>query len=167
MNVLAASLMPLSGSMSERTAYIGFLSCLALFFFTLFLPWASIPVVIVGQGTISASGWSELAYLSVLPFAGLLLNGLPNREPLTLNILVPCILLAFAMLLVDNVEHRSIWLTPLLLDAGSSVPHAVLGSVLDIGFWFALAAMVGMSVFGLVWTMHASAVDRPARAAAA
>jgi hypothetical protein len=112
--------------------------------------------VIAGHGTISASGWDELAYLSVLPFASVLLNRLPGRQTLKVNVIGLCILLAFALLLVDNVEHRGTWLTPLLVDANGSVPYALLGSVLDVGFWIGLASMVALSVFSLIWTVHVS-----------
>jgi hypothetical protein len=132
------------------------LAALALFFFSLFLPWTSLPFVIEGIGKPYVNGWSEQAYLSVLPFAALFLNVLPGRKPLNLNMMVLTIMLAFAMLLVDNMEHRAVWLTPLLVDSGMPIPHAIYGSVLDEGFWFALASMVALSVFGLVWTLHKS-----------
>jgi hypothetical protein len=167
MDPMAVVFTPLQRTISERTAYVGFLVALAMFFVSLFLPWASIPITIAGQGDVSASGWAEQAYLSVLPFAGLFLNGLPARKPLTLNISVLCVLLAFALLFVDNVDHRSLWLTPLLVDAGSTVPHAIYGSYLDSGFWFALASMVALSVFGIAWTMHRTAHDTTTAAIAA
>jgi len=156
MDYLVKCLAPLQANMSERTSYYGFLVAVAAFFLALFMPWARLPVTILGVGDIYATGWDELAYLSVLPFAGLFLNGLPNRRALKLNVLGLCIMLAFALLLVDNVEHRSIWLTPLLVDADNQVPHALVGSTLGLGFWLALASMIAMSVFGMVWTMHKS-----------
>jgi hypothetical protein len=156
MESFARWLRPLQQQMSARSAYICFLAALAFYFFALFLPWTSLPLVVIGHGDISANGWDEQAYLSVLPFAGVLLNGLRGRKAIKPEILGLLIMLAFAMLLVDNVEHRSVWLTPLLVDSGSPVPLAFYGSSLDIGFWFALAAMVCLSIFGFVWTMHAS-----------
>jgi len=159
-NFLENLFSPLQQNIDERASYLGFMGALACFFAALFLPWSSIPIVVVGHGGISADGWSERAYLSVLPFAGLLLNRLPNRPPLKTNIFGCLIFLAFALLLVDNVEHRTTWLTPLLTDAAQPVPHAIYGSSLAAGFWLALAAMIAMSVFGLVWTMHKSAVKR-------
>jgi hypothetical protein len=149
--------MPLKQSLGEGNAYLGFLAALAVFFLALFLPWASIPVVVVGHGGISADGWTEQAYISVLPFAGLFLNRLPNRKALKMNIFGLCILLSFSLLLVDNVEHRTTWLTPMLVDAGQTTPHMIYGSSLDVGFWLALAAMVAMSLFGLVSTMFTPA----------
>jgi hypothetical protein len=167
MEYIAGHLMPLKQSLGKANAYLGFLAALAVFFLALFLPWASIPVVVVGHGGISSDGWSEQAYLSVLPFAGLFLNRLPNRKALKMNIFGMCILLAFALLLVDNVEHRTTWLTPLMVDAGQSTPHMIYGSSLDVGFWLALAAMVAMSLFGLVSTMFTPADgDSPLPAAA-
>jgi hypothetical protein len=158
MDTLALWLRPLQQRLGERGAYLCFLAALAFYFFALFLPWTRLPIVVVGQSDVYATGWNEQAYLSVLPFAGVLLNGLPGRKAIRPEILGLLIMLAFAMLLVDNVEHRSVWLTPLLVDAGSPVPQAYYGSSLDIGFWFALAAMICLSIFGIVWTMLASSV---------
>jgi hypothetical protein len=167
MDYIADRLMPLKRSLGKGNAYLGFLAALAVFFLALFLPWASIPVVVVGHGGISSDGWSEQAYISVLPFAGLFLNWLPNRKALKMNVFGLCILLAFALLLVDNVEHRTTWLTAPLVDAGQTAPHMIYGSSLDIGFWLALAAMVAMSLFGLVTTMFVPAdEDSPQPAAA-
>ncbi len=156
MDTLAQWLRPLQQRLGERGAYLCFLAALAFYFFALFLPWTRLPLVVTGQGDIYATGWDEQAYLSVLPFAGVLLNGLPGRKAIRPEILGLLIMLAFAMLLVDNVEHRSVWLTPMLVDSGSLVPHAYYGSSLDIGFWFALAAMTCLSIFGIVWTVLAS-----------
>lgn len=161
MDSLALWLRPLQQQISERSAYMCFLAALAVYFFALFLPWTSLPLVVVGHGDISATGWDEQAYLSVLPFAGVLLNGLPGRKAIKPDIMGLLIMLAFALLLVDNVEHRSVWLTPLLVDSGSLVPHAIFGSSLDVGFWLALAAMVSLSISGFVWTMHASGESAP------
>jgi hypothetical protein len=161
MDSLARWLSPLQQQMSERSAYMCFLAALAVYFFALFLPWTGLPLIVAGQGEISVNGWDEQAYLSVLPFAGVLLNGLPGRKAIKPDIMGLLIMLAFALLLVDNVEHRSVWLTPLLVDAGNVVPHALYGSSLDIGFWFALASMICLSIFGFVWTMHASGERAP------
>jgi hypothetical protein len=159
MDTFARWLRPLQQRMSERSAYLCFLAALAFYFFALFLPWTGLPIVVIGHGDITASGWDEQAYLSVLPFAGVLLNGLPGRKAIRPEILGLCIMLAFTLLLVDNVEHRTVWLTPLLIDAGSNVPHALYGSSLEMGFWFALAAMVSLSICGFVWTMHAAGMS--------
>lgn len=156
MENLAAWLVQLQQRVNERTAYVGYLTALAAYFLTLYLPWSCVPVVVAGHGGISSNGWDELAYLPVLPYASVLLNGLPGRKALKLNVIGLCIMLAFSLLLVDNVEHRSMWLTPMLVDAGGGAPHALYGSVLGAGFWVALASMVALSVFSLVWTMHVS-----------
>jgi hypothetical protein len=156
MKSLAAWFAPLQQRMNERTAYVGYLTALSGYFLALYLPWSSVPVVIAGHGGISANGWDELAYLPALPYASVLLNGLRGRKALKLSMIGLCIILAFALLLVDNVEHRSMWQTPLLVDADGGVPHALYGSVLDVGFWVGLASMIALSVFSLIWTMHVS-----------
>jgi hypothetical protein len=163
MDTLTGWLTPVQQRVNERTAYVGYMLALSAYFIALFLPWASVPVVAAGHGGISASGWDEVANISVLPFASVLLNGLPGCRTRKLNIVGLCIMLAFVLLLVNNVEHRSMWLTPLAADAGAMAQYALQGSVLDVGFWIAVAAMISLSVFSLVWTMHVSreAQDRP------
>jgi hypothetical protein len=156
METLAAWIAPLQQRVNERTAYVGYLTALAAYFIALYLPWSCVPVVVEGHGGLSANGWDELAYLPALPYASVLLNGLRGRRALKLNVIGLCIMLAFAVLLVDNVEHRSMWLTPLLVDAGGGAPHALYGSALGAGFWVATASMIALSVFSLVWTMHVS-----------
>jgi hypothetical protein len=154
MDNLIKWLAPLRQRLSQETVYLAFLTALGAYFLALFLPWTELPIIVSGQSGISASGWDEQAYLAVLPLSVVQLNGLPGRKPVDLSVVGLCIMLAFVMLLVDNVAHRTVWLTPMLADAGNAAPFALFGSTLAVGFWVGLAAMMCLSLFAVLWTVN-------------
>ncbi len=156
MNHLIESLTPLGEKVSEKSAYLGIVLALVLFAFALFLPWATVPEGVAANDGGESSGWSELGFVSLLPFLGLILSIASVRKPIRPKTLLFCILASFALLGFDNVENRSTWQRPFraFTDSDDYIPHANFGSALGVGFWLGFLALIAISVFGLAWSLH-------------
>jgi hypothetical protein len=156
MKKLVENLKFIEEKVSERSAFLGVYGALAAFAFSLFLPWASAPAGVLARDGGSSSGWSELAFLSLLPFAGLILSVASVRRPIKPATLLICIAASFCLLAFNNVLDRSHWDRPFQasIDSDAFITHANFGSALGAGFWLGLLALVAMSVFGLAWSLH-------------
>ena len=156
MKKLVQNLRPIQEKISERSAFLGVYGALAAFVFSLFLPWASVPPGVMARDGGSSSGWAELAFLSLLPFAGLVLSVMSVRRPMGPAALLICVVVSFAVLAFGNVLGRSNWERPAqaFTDSDAFVPHANFGSALGSGFWLGFLALLALSVFGLAWTFH-------------
>jgi hypothetical protein len=139
---------------SKSNAYLGVLIGTAVFVFTLFLSWSSIPTGISASDGGSVSGWSEKAYLAIIPLLFALYPVL-FQKAVHLKKLLISIAIAFFLLGFDNVICRKSW-----NQSGGDWAGIDLGSTLGAGFWIGLLAMVAISACGIAWSLHTSA-DSP------
>ena len=156
MTKLIENLRPIQQKISEGSALLGVYGAFAAFAFSLFLPWATAPAGVLVRDGGSSSGWSEWAFVALLPFGGLVLSVASFRRPIRPTTLLVCVAASFVLLGVNNVLNRSHWDRPFQasIDSDAFVTHANFGSALGTGFWFGLLALVAISVFGLAWSLH-------------
>jgi hypothetical protein len=155
-NPIVESLGVLRHKISRSNAYLGVLIGFAVFAFTLFLSWSSIPVGQQAADGGTSTGWNEKAYLALFPLALALYPVFLQRTVHLRNLLIN-VAISFALLGYNNVINRSTW---------HSVDNASnnFGSTLDSGFWLGLMAMVAISVFGVAWSLHTSGDDQTLKA---
>ena len=132
MKKLVENLRFVEEKISERAAFLGVYGALAAFAFSLFLPWASAPAGVMARDGGSSSGWSEAAFVALLPLAGLILSVASVRRPIKPATLLICVAVAFVLLGVDNVLDRSHWDRPFQasIDSDAFITHANFGSAL-------------------------------------
>ena len=148
MSSIVQNLGVLQHKINKNTAYLGVLIGFAIFAFSLFLSWANIPAGMMAKDGGASNGWSELAFLALLPLGFALYPVFLNRS-VSLNSLLTNIAISFGLLGYNNIINRSAWHNA----------YGNMGSVMGAGFWIGLLAMVAISACGISWALHTTDGD--------
>lgn len=138
----------LKHKISKNTAYLGVLVGMGIFAFSFFLSWACVPAGQMARDGGSVTGWSEKAYLALLPLAFALYPVFLQKSVQLKNLLVN-IVIAFALLGYNNVANKTTWTNH----------YGNMGSTLDVGFWIGFVAMLTISACGIAWSLHTTDND--------
>lgn len=144
---------PLRDKVSQKSAYLGVAVAIVIYFFSMFLPWTSIRGGLYAIDGGSVNGWSEWAFIAILPISPSVFMILIKNKSTKINTLLFCIMLSLFLLAYNNILHRSQW-------ASVEHPRDISGSELDVGFWIGTLALSAISVFSLGWTLHTLPTER-------
>jgi hypothetical protein len=134
---------PLRDKLSSKSAYLGLVVAAVMYSFSMFLPWASVRGGIRPIHGGSASGWSEFAFIAILPIVPSVFMILAKSKPTKIIVLLSCIMACLLLLAYNNIMNRAEWVSV-------ARPWDVSGSELGVGFWLGTLALV----FSLGWTLH-------------
>ena len=148
LNHVIQNLRVFQNKIDRNTAYLGVLIGFAVFSFSLFLSWASIPNGMMAVDGGSTTGWHELGFLALLPLGLALYPVFLNRSVDLKNLLIN-IAIAFALLGYNNVINRASWHNA----------YGNMGSAMGAGFWIGLLSMLAISACGIAWTLHKAGDD--------
>lgn len=131
-------------------AFLGIVGGFCIYAFSLFLSWARIPTGMLARDGGASNGWSEHAYLAIIPLVAALYPVLQKRavhiRPLLANIA-----LSFLLLIYNNIVNRTTW-------AKGYLRQIEMGSDLGAGFGLGLLALLTISVCGIAWSLHTTAL---------
>lgn len=141
---IADSLEFLKNKISKNGAFLGVVIGFAVFAFSLFLTWSSIPAGSLARDGGASSGWRELAFLAVIPLVVALYPVLLQRA-VGIKMVLINIVISFILLGYNNVINRSTWINGFGYNMGSD---------LGIGFLLGLIAITIISLCGIAWSLH-------------
>ena len=148
MSLIIKNLEVLKNKINKNTAYLGVLIGFSVFGFSLFLSWANIPVGMMARDGGATTGWSELAFLALLPLGFALYPVFLNKSVELKNLLIN-IVIAFGLLGYNNVINRTSWHNA----------YGNMGSAMGAGFWIGLLSIFVISACGIAWALHTTGED--------